>query len=116
MNGKLREARTLGERLAAILLMAVNKNEATNAKARERGQQTEHIMAAGDFLEIVQPFLDLSEVNAEIAHNTAGKVISLALLEKAKMDATVRQSSALFAIAEIIRKLELTEPEKAAGQ
>ncbi len=107
MNGKLREARTLAERLAAILLMAVNKNNSANAQAREQGKQAEHIMSAGDFLEVVQPFLDLAEVNAEIAHNTAGKVISLALLEKAKMEATARQSAALFAIAEIIRKLEL---------
>ncbi len=116
MNGKLREARTLAERLAAILNMAVNKNEASNAKARERGQQIEHIMGAGDFQEIVEPFLDLAEVNAEIAHNMAGKVISLALLEKAKLDATARQSAALFRISELIRKLELPEPERAAGQ
>lgn len=112
-NGKLREARTSAEQLAAILLMAVNKNEANNAKAREQGRQVHHIMGAADFLEIVQPFLDLAEATAEVAHNMAGKVISMALLEKAKLDATARQSAALFTIAELIRKLELPDLEEA---
>lgn len=114
MNGQLKSARTSAERLAAILLMFINKNEANNARARELGKQEHHIVSAGDFLEIVQPFLDLAEVNAEIAHNTAGKVISLALLEKAKLDATARQSTALFQIAELIRKLELPPLEEQA--
>ena len=112
-NGKLREARTLAERLAAILNMAVYKNDESNRVALEQGRPEKHILGAGDFQEIVQPFLDLAEVNAEIAHNTAGKVISLALLEKAKLDATARQSTALFQIAEIIRKLELPLAEGA---
>lgn len=117
-NGKLREARTSAERLAAILVMVIHKNEATNIRESKQGKPVTHILGAEDFLEVVQPFLDLAEVNAEIAHNAAGKVISLALLERAKLDATMRQNTALFQIAELIRKLELPDFEeiKGAGQ
>lgn len=115
MNGKLKEARTSAERLAAILIMAVNRNENNNAMAREAGRQEHHIMSAADFLEIVEPFIELAESSAELAHANAGKIISVALREKQIMEVTARQSAALFRIAEIIRKLELPEPERGIG-
>src|SRR6266403_3044715 len=106
MVDKLREARTSGERLSEMLAKVVNKNEARNSLAREQGKPERYVLRSTDFLTIVQPFLDLSETQAELAHDRAGKVISAALREKAMMDATTRQSAALFAIAEILRRLE----------
>ncbi len=114
MNGKLREARTLAERLAAILVMAVHKNDSANALARTEGREVEHIMSAGDFEEIVEPFIELAESTAELAHANAGKVITTALREKQIMEVTARQSAALFRIAEIIRKLELPANQASA--
>lgn len=106
MGDKIREAATSGERLSEILIKVVNKNEARNALARKQGRPERYVLRSSDFLTIVQPFLDLSETQAELAHDRAGKVISTALREKALMEVTSRQSSALFAIAEILRKLE----------
>jgi hypothetical protein len=106
-NGKLREARTSAERLAAILVMVINRNDSNNALAREQGKQEHHILAAGDFLPIVQPFLDLAEIQAQKTEVTAGKVIGVALREKSLHELGARETAALFAIAELIRKLEL---------
>ena len=106
-NGKLREAKTLGERLAAILLMAIQRNQAKNIEARQEGRLEEHILSAGDFQEIVDPFIELAESTAELAHANAGKIISSSLRDKQIAETTQRQSAALFKIAEIIRKLEL---------
>ncbi len=112
-NGKLREARTLAERLAAILVMVVNRNESNNVAALSAGRKESHILSAGDFLQIVQPFLDLAEVQAEKTQVVAGKIIGVALREKSLHDLTARETAALFAIAEMIRKLEL--PSLAEG-
>jgi len=111
-NGKLREARTSAERLAAILLMAVNKNDASNAKAREQGKQVHHIMGAGDFLKIVEPFLELAESSAQLIDAKAGKVIGEALRQRSIVELEKRQTEALFKIAELIRVLELPPMEE----
>jgi len=107
VNGKLREARTSGERLSAIIVMVIHKNDENNRLALEQGQPKNHILSAGDFLPVVQPFLDLAEVQAQKAEVTAGKVIGVALREKALLDLGARETAALFSIAELIRRLEL---------
>lgn len=111
MNGKLREARTSAERLSAILVMVVNKNETSNTLAREQGKQVHHILSAGDFLPIVRPFLDLAEIQAQKTEVAAGKVIGVALREKSLHDLGARETAALFEIAELIRKLEMPPQE-----
>ncbi len=83
-NGKLREARTSAERLAAVLVMVVNRNEANNVAALSAGRKEHHILSAGDFLQVVQ---------------------------KSLHELTTRETTALFQIAELIRKLELLPME-----
>jgi hypothetical protein len=92
--------------------MVIHKNEADNALALVQHKKEHHVLSAGDFLPIVQPFLDLSEIQAELAQVTAGKIIGIALREKSLLELGARQSAALFAIAELIRKLEMPLPEK----
>lgn len=92
------------------------KNEEANRLALEQGRKEKHILGAGDFQAIVQPFLDLVEIQAQKTEVTAGKVIGTALREKSLHELGARETAALFAIAEIIRKLELSEPEKGIGQ
>ena len=96
--------------------MVIYKNDESNRLAMEEGKKEKHILAAGDFLPIVKPFIDLAEITAEKAQVTAGKVIGIALREKSLMELNARETAALFAIAEIIRQLEQPEPEKGIGQ
>lgn len=112
MNGKLREARTSAERLAAILVMVVNKNDDDNTLAFEQGKKEKHILSAGDFLPIVQPFLNLVEIQAQKTEVAAGKVIGVALREKSLYELGARETEVLFQIAELIRKLELPPGKK----
>jgi len=111
MNGKLREARTLAERLAAILVMFVNKNDDNNTLAFQQGKKEKHILSAGDFLPIVKPFLNLAEIQAQKTEVAAGKVIGVALREKSLHELGARETEALFQIAELIRMLELPSHE-----
>jgi len=87
--------------------MVIHRNEESNRLALEQGRSENHLLSAGDFLQVVQPFLDLAEVQAQKAEVTAGKVIGVALREKALHDLGARETAALFSIAELIRRLEL---------
>lgn len=89
---KIKEAKTTTERLAAILEIAVSKGKAKSVP---------------EFMAILQPFVDLIESSALHSTELAGKIIGQALREKTLLELGMKQSSALFAIAEIIRKLEL---------
>jgi len=91
-------ARTTGERLAAILVMVINRNDEENRLALKRHPIQTHILAAGDFLPIVQPFLDLAEVHAQ------KKLYQLPLPSPHELDA--RETAALSTISELVHKLE----------
>jgi len=106
-NGKLREARNTAEKLAAILVMAIKKNEDNNIVAIGAGRKENHILGAGDFQQIVEPFLDLAESSAQLIDAKAGKVIGEALRQRSIVELEKRQTEALFKIAELIRVLEL---------
>jgi hypothetical protein len=67
MNGKLREARSLSEKLGAVILMAIQKNEERNRRARASGREIEHILGAKDFTDIVTPFVELAITQAQLA-------------------------------------------------
>lgn len=115
VNGKLREARTSAERLAAILVMVINRNDESNRLALEQGKKEKHILGAGDFLPVVQPFIDLAEIQAQKTEVTAGKVIGTALREKSLHELGARETAALFEIAELIRRLESPPEIMTAG-
>ena len=97
---KFREAGSVEEQLAAILVAAVKKN-ALQKKALDHA----------DFLGLVKPFIELTEVQARLVDALAGQVIGKALREKSVMELKIRQTKVLFDIAEILRKLELQERE-----
>jgi len=90
--------------------MVINKNDESNRVALEHGRMEKHILGAGDFLLIVQPFMDLVEIQAQKTEVAAGKVIGVALREKSLHELGAKETAALFAIAELIRKLELSPP------
>jgi hypothetical protein len=67
MNGKLREAKTLSEKLGAVILMKIHKNDAMNRKAREEGRFEEHLLGADDFAKLVTPFMELAMIQVQLA-------------------------------------------------
>lgn len=92
----LREARTLGEQLAAVLVIAIKRY----------GKENKPLDFA-ELLALVRPYIELTEVRARLIDVMAGKVIGQALREKSMMELEAQQTKVLFEIAEIIRKLEL---------
>lgn len=92
----LREARTLGEQLAAVLVIAI-----------KRYGKEDKLLDFTELLALVRPYIELTEVRARLIDVMAGKVIGQALREKSMMELEAQQTKVLFEIAEIIRKLEL---------
>ncbi len=111
---KLRDAKTNAERAAAMLLTFIEKNSAYNARVRAQGKEEKHFTLA-ELGSMIQPFLDLAEIQAQKTEVSAGKVIGVALREKSLHDLKERETKALFDIAELIRRAETPLDEGAAS-